>query len=341
MGSESGFIIPFAKPAGITSFASMAQVKKALGIKKAGHTGTLDNFADGLLVILTGRLTKLASCIEAEEKTYKFAVKFGIQTDTLDPSGKIAAEKPLPAYKEFLCALKKFNGKIKQIPPEYSALKIRGVRASDRVRAGEHVEMKGRTVCINSLCVCKTIFEDGTICENPCSEENSALPLRVKEAVISVCCSKGTYVRALARDIAAEAGSCAYLTALRRTKVGAFNLENAAGFNLLPAFCTNAADTVNKAEITREEIEAKALMLTPSLAEKCSLPFLELDPAYKKAFFDGQKINSVWFSKLKELQKENAESSKIIVFLHGVPVGAVQKTFYGYKYSAVFRDASV
>lgn len=346
MKDKCGFIIPFAKQAGITSFFSMQQVKKILHTGKVGHTGTLDSFADGLLVLLSGKLTKLAALIEKAEKNYRFVMRLGSMTDTLDPCGETVLTKPMPACRDFICALKKFNGNIIQLPPVYSALKIDGRRASDRVRAGEDVNMKPRMVYIKNILVKKIFFENGECFEQACGAleeeriKENMKAYRIKEAELSVCCSKGTYIRALARDIAEEAGSCAHITALRRTGVGIFSLEEAAGFSLLPAFSGIAdkaayGQTVEK--IPASEIEAKALRFTPELASKCGISRLELKEAYKNAFLEGRYIKPFWFS-----EKQGAETDgllcgeKAAVFCGGEPAGIIEKNSEGYKYAAVF-----
>ena len=149
--SEPQFIIPFAKPSGITSFISLWQVKHALGTKKVGHTGTLDSFADGLLVLLSGKLTKLVPYITDFDKTYRVLFYFGKETDTLDPEGAVIAEKPLPVYADFIAAIRQLTGTIEQVPPVYSAVKQAGERLSDRIRRGEAVTVPPRTVTIYSI----------------------------------------------------------------------------------------------------------------------------------------------------------------------------------------------
>ena len=146
MELNKNLIIPFAKQAGLTSFASMSAVKKALSTKKVGHTGTLDLFADGLLVLLTGQVTRLADIISAEKKTYEAWIEFGIETDTLDPEGKPVLTAPLPSYKNLTESIPSFLGKILQRPPEFSAIKINGKRASDRIRSGEKIEIAEREI---------------------------------------------------------------------------------------------------------------------------------------------------------------------------------------------------
>ncbi len=195
------------KQAGMTSFKAISAVKRAMGTKKVGHTGTLDLFATGLLVVLVGKMTKLASYIEAQEKVYIATAQFGIQTDTLDPEGEVVAKAPIPSLSEIEAVLPQFIGNILQTPPAYSAIKINGKRASDRLRAGERLELKSRPI---------TIFSLEILNYSP----NGILQFRVK-------CSKGSYIRSLARDIALACESCAHLIALERQQVGPYNLYDA------------------------------------------------------------------------------------------------------------------
>jgi tRNA pseudouridine55 synthase len=199
------------KPPGRTSFQALGQVKKALGTKKVGHTGTLDKFASGLLIALAGKATKLVPRFEAFDKTYIGEITFGKETDTLDPEGSIIAEAPLPGLAALEASLAEFRGEILQKPPAYSALHINGKRAYELARSGEAPEMKARPVSIYSLELLSYQEEDG----------------RVRSAVIRAEVSKGTYIRSLARDIALAAGSRGYLSALTRIKIGDYKLEDA------------------------------------------------------------------------------------------------------------------
>jgi len=200
-----GLILLHKQP-GLTSFDSLKVVKRALGTGKAGHTGTLDKFAQGLLLVLTGKALKLSQWFTHCDKQYEGTIRFGIETDTLDPEGTSIAEAPLPSREAVERALTLFRGKIEQAPPAYSAIHIEGERASVLARRGEAPEMKKRPVKVYRL------------------ELSSWDP---PFAGISVHCSSGTYIRSLARDIALAAGSRAHLTALVRTKVAGFRLEDA------------------------------------------------------------------------------------------------------------------
>jgi tRNA pseudouridine55 synthase len=245
------------KPSGITSFQALFQVKKAFSTPKVGHTGTLDKFASGLLLVLVGRAVKLSPWFSGCDKRYEGTVCFGAETDTLDGEGSVIAEAPPPSGEALEAALDQFRGDILQAPPAYSAVHLEGERAHRLARAGAAPEMPRRPVTIYSL------------------ELRSYEP---PLAHIAVHCSKGTYIRSLARDIALAAGSRAYLSALSRTRIAAFSLEDAAAlpdtaspaslaalrealkppdaacFKSLGLFCFTAAE-----EAAREILRGKAL----------------------------------------------------------------------------------
>lgn len=200
-------IIIVNKPAGKTSHQIVSQVRKTLQIKKAGHCGTLDPMAEGVLIILVGRGTKLSDLLLCQDKQYIAEMTFGIETDTLDTSGNIlrtAEVNVTPALIEN--ALSKFRGTIEQTPPMYSAIKQDGKKLYELARQGISVDRKKRTVTISKLILLKN---------------------NLNKAVISVTCSKGTYIRTLIDDIGKELGCFAAMSALTRTKSGQFCIENA------------------------------------------------------------------------------------------------------------------
>jgi tRNA pseudouridine55 synthase len=201
--SLEGFAV-IDKPTGLTSYSLLNKVSRKLGPKvKAGHAGTLDSFASGILVCLFGRYTRLSDFFMGTRKSYDAVIGFGSETDTLDPEGAVVARGPVPALQDLEAALPGFIGPIMQVPPVYSALHVDGERSYERVRKGQEVILPPRPVSIYNL-VLKS-YEDG-------------------KALISVDCSKGTYIRSLARDIALACGSRGHLLALRRTAAGPFTL---------------------------------------------------------------------------------------------------------------------
>ena len=214
-------IVLLAKMPGITSFTSLYNVKRAFNTTKVGHTGTLDNFAQGLLVVCTGRLTKLAGNITEFDKSYKAVISFGSETDTLDYEGNVVREAPLPDEETVRKVVASFAGEQEQKPPVFSAIHVDGKRASELVRKGVDVDLPSRKICVYSADIIE-IEKD----------ENG----KVQNCLIDFSVSKGTYIRCLARDIGEACGSAAHLIGLYRTRIGNFNIEDSAGFSLLPAF---------------------------------------------------------------------------------------------------------
>ena len=203
---NGGGIIFLHKMPGLTSFQALGKLKRVLGTRKVGHTGTLDKFAEGLLIILTGKLTRLNSIITDMDKSYEALIRFGRETDTLDPEGETVATAPIPELEMIESKLSSFKGDIAQIPPRYSAIHIDGKRAHTLARSGQNVEMPSRNITIYALEILSYDAPD--------------LKLRIH-------CSKGTYIRSLARDLAIACESRGVVQELVRTDVGPFNVENA------------------------------------------------------------------------------------------------------------------
>jgi tRNA pseudouridine55 synthase len=191
------------KPTGMTSNAALQRVKRIYEARKAGHTGSLDPLASGLLPICFGQATKISAFLLEAEKTYVVTAQIGVRTETGDAEGEVAERSDVTTLDEAVLrsALAKFRGEIEQIPPMYSALKHRGVRLYALARAGEQVARQPRRVSINELEI--ESFDPG-------------------RPVLRVRCSKGTYVRTLVEDLARACGTVAHVAALRRTAVGPF-----------------------------------------------------------------------------------------------------------------------
>jgi tRNA pseudouridine55 synthase len=194
------------KSPGYTSFDSLRGVKKALGSQKVGHTGTLDKFASGLLVVLAGWVLKLSPWFGRCDKHYRGIIRFGVETDTLDSEGEPIAWADPPDRDVLEAALSRFRGDIMQEPPAYSAIHLGGRRAYELARSGAEVRMEKRPVSVYKLELCSYDPPD---------------------ACVYVHCSKGTYIRSLARDIALAAGSRAHLSALVRSRVAGFDIADA------------------------------------------------------------------------------------------------------------------
>lgn len=195
------------KPSGMTSTQAVAVVKRLFQAKKAGHAGTLDPLASGCLPIALGEATKTVPYIMDGRKTYRFAVTFGIETDTDDSEGKSVAESDhRPSDADIEAALSGFLGEIMQVPPAYSALKIAGERAYDLAREGAEVILEARPVTIHRI----------ELVDRP----------DIDHAVLEAECGKGTYVRAIARDLGRLLGTRGHVSMLRRACVGPFLEED-------------------------------------------------------------------------------------------------------------------
>ena len=214
------------KPEGMTSFAAVSQIKRAFSEKRAGHTGTLDPMATGVLPVLLGRATRLSSMMLESDKRYEAELVLGVTTDTLDITGNVLTTTPHSVTAEdFEKVLQKFRGEIIQTPPMYSALKKDGVRLYDLARQGIEVEREARKVTIKKLDFLG-VTADG----------------RFK---IDVLCSKGTYIRTLADDIGRELGCGATLGSLRRTFAGGFDISDCTPLDAIkesPQTCLFSAD---------------------------------------------------------------------------------------------------
>lgn len=206
MNSKQSGLIFLNKPTGITSFQALSAIKKSLGHGKIGHTGTLDKFAEGLLIVLAGKNTRLVPYFEGLDKTYLADIRFGATTETLDTESPEIEHTIVPNITQIEARLKDFLGEQEQTPPQYSAVHVDGKRAYQRTRQGEHVEIPSRSINFYRIEV-----------------------LSWAEPVVSVRihCSKGTYIRAFARDLGIVCGSKAYLEGLQRTKIGHFDVSDA------------------------------------------------------------------------------------------------------------------
>lgn len=204
------------KPEGPTSFAAVARVRRVLRVKKAGHTGTLDPMATGVLAVCLGEATKLVALLTGADKEYEASARLGASTDTQDRTGKVIAEAPVGdlSREAIEAALAGFRGPLRQVPPMFSAVRVGGRRLHELARAGETVEREARDVVVHAL--------------ELVSFEPPELRLRVRS-------SKGTYVRTLVHDLGEALGCHARLTALRRTASGFFRIEDAVGFEGLSA----------------------------------------------------------------------------------------------------------
>lgn len=194
------------KQPGITSFDALSSIKRSLQTRRVGHCGTLDKFAEGLLIVLVGRSTRLVPWFTALDKRYIARICFGIETSSLDPEGEEIARGPIPNEKDVFEILPAFSGQIMQRPPAYSAIHIDGKRAWQLAREGREVLIKERPVHIHAI---------------------ELLDWQSPYAIISVHCSSGTYIRSLARDIGLALGTRAYVQALARESIADFARKDA------------------------------------------------------------------------------------------------------------------
>ena len=194
------------KPAGVTSHDVVDMVRRAYDERSVGHLGTLDPFATGLLLVLVGRATRLATFLDIEPKVYEAVISFGTETDTDDSTGTPTRSAARPAEADVRAAIVTLTGDILQVPPAYSAKKVGGKRAYAAARSGEELDLAPAAITVHRWDV--TAFTGDTL-------------------AATITCGGGTYIRALARDLGRSSGSAAHLASLRRTRVGRFDVGDA------------------------------------------------------------------------------------------------------------------
>lgn len=233
------------KPYGLTSTSAVGKVRHLMNAQKAGHAGTLDPLATGLLPIALGEATKTVPYLIDADKVYRFTVRFGEARDTDDREGEVTETSSVrPETQDIEAMLADMTGALEQVPPRYSAIKIDGERAYDLARAGEAVELKSRTV---------DIYESRLVARPDADH-----------AEIEIACSKGTYVRAYARDLARRLGTCGHVSGLRRTAHGPFSEAQAISLDKLIDFSHSAPPDALRAhllpiETALDDIPALAL----------------------------------------------------------------------------------
>ena len=281
------------KPVGIGSTPCVSAVKRALREAgepktKVGHGGTLDPLASGVLPIALGEATKLAGHMLDATKDYEFRIGFGAQTDSLDLEGEIIATSDVrPTLADVEAVLPRFTGPIEQVPPAFSAVRIKGKRAYDRARAGEEVAMVARSVTVHSLNILPGTGR-GTGEAGGVGGEQVAIPLHhsssgppprpgeeLETITLSATVSKGTYIRSLARDIAIALNTVGHVTLLRRTRAGPFGLEQAISLDFL-----------------NDAAKARTLdgAVLPLIAGLDDIPALPVDPDQAKLLRQGQRL---------------------------------------------------
>lgn len=242
-----------------TSTGAVGAIKRIFRAKKVGHAGTLDPLATGILPIALGEATKTVPFVMDGRKVYRFTVRWGIETNTDDAEGKVVANSDLrPDETSIRALLPEFRGVIEQTPPRFSALKVDGERAYDLARAGEEVELAPREIEIHSL--------------------NLVASPEAEHSVFEVECGKGTYVRALARDMGRRLGCLGHVTNLRRTEVGLFDEQQAISI-----------DALKKISEEKGEAGLDAMML-PVDAGLMSLPALNVSSNDAQRLCQGQPV---------------------------------------------------
>lgn len=241
-------VIVVDKAVGLTSHEVVQIIRHGTNIRRAGHTGTLDPRASGVLVVLIGPAVRLSEYVSASDKRYQAVIRLGTTTDTYDADGKVLSSSEVKiTEQQFNEALQQFVGEIEQVPPPYSAIKVQGRKAYEIARQGEEVDLQPRKIQVYSL---------------------ELLEWAPPDAVVDVYCSSGTYVRSLAHDLGEKLGCGATLTGLRRTKSGRFTLRDAVPLRKLREafadgtwyqFLIPAAEALSdwkSLELTNEQVDA-------------------------------------------------------------------------------------
>ncbi|WP_418646794.1 tRNA pseudouridine(55) synthase TruB [Thauera butanivorans] len=242
------------KPRGMSSNGALQTARRLLNAAKAGHTGTLDPMASGLLPLTFGEATKFSQMLLDADKTYEAVVQLGIETDSGDAEGAVLASRPVAVERAQLDAvLENFRGDIEQVPPMYSALKRDGKALYEYARAGIEIEREARKVRIHAL---------------------ELLDFAATRFSIRVACSKGTYIRSLAMDIGSALGCGAHLCALRRTRIGAFDVADALTLEALEA----------------QPAEVRAGLLAPADTLVAAYPACHLDAEQARGLLQGRVL---------------------------------------------------
>ena len=314
--SRHGWLV-LDKPLGLTSTQALGKARRLVDGKKAGHGGTLDPLATGILPLAFGEATKLIPYIMDGEKEYEFTIQWGEGRDTEDAEGKVIETSDVrPTTEQIKKILPQFTGLQSQIPPAYSALKLNGERAYDIARAGGTPVMAPRPVEIHTLQLLGTTACTATAPTAADAEANAQLlyaqhPISpVQEpnphtltATLRTSCGKGMYVRSLARDIAHALGTCGHIVALRRTRVGPFTLENAVTLEMLE-------QAANEGDVTRH--------LLPIRTGLDAIPVLNLMPAEAEMLYRGMGLL------IRPQHLPLMDSDLIFAEHQGVPVALVE-----------------
>jgi len=296
--------VNFDKPLEMTSTQAVGKVRRFYNAQKAGHAGTLDPLATGILPIALGEATKTIPYTQDALKTYEFTVTWGEQRSTDDAEGEVIASSDVrPALEDIKAALPAFTGEITQTPPRFSAIKIDGQRAYDLARDGQEFEIKSRTVFVESLTTLCHLDQRGEILD---VDNRSDLSTSLEMTSFRMTCGKGTYVRSLARDLALDLGTVGYISALRRTQVGVFDEKSAILLDKLEEMGDKAS------------LEAALLPVETALDDIPAFPIKQNEAANLR---NGQVLSLVSRPDFQRLEVIGAKTgSEILVTLDGKPV---------------------
>ncbi len=265
------------KPKDMTSNAVVQRIKKILNVKKIGHCGTLDPMATGLLILCIGKGTKIAGVLTSLDKEYEAVIQLGEERDTDDATGvKLQVSQKKVTKEELLKVLDEFTGPLEQVPPIYSAVKVKGKRAYRYAREGKAIDLTSRRIIVYSLELVS--FEDNRV------------TLRIQ-------CSKGTYIRSLARDMGRHLGTYGYLTELRRTRIGRFE-------------CKDRRCLDNLEELLPDSLMRQVINISEALY---FVPFLSIIERAKNKVFHGQSLTREDLTMPEQLDKEESLIFKLLV----------------------------
>jgi tRNA pseudouridine55 synthase len=281
------------KPKGITSFSALSEIKKKMPRIRVGHTGTLDKFAQGLLLVLTGGYTRLTNFFLQLPKSYRAIIYLGKETSTLDPEGEITAEGNLPEYESIIVALNDFKGHMLQVPPQYSALHIKGKRAYQYALKGEKAELKARPI---------TIFN------------NKLVDYKPPFLTVEISCSTGTYIRAVARDLAYKLNTYAHVWELSRLEIGPFHLSAAVTLKQFDP-CLHLVGAVD------------------FIKKIAGLGYLTVQDQYQELIFNGVGLKDFYFQ-----ETEITPGLYAIFTVKDKLIAVVKKTEGNYRYHLVVRE---
>lgn len=268
------------KPSGMTSHDVVNVVRRLANMRRVGHTGTLDPLATGIMLVLVGPATRLAQFLSGCDKSYRAVIRLGESTSTYDAEGQVTAQREVHVSREDLEAvLPKFSGPLQQIPPMYSAIKVKGQKLYQLARQGKEIEREPRAVTIHQLHL-----------------QDWSTP----DLTVNLRCSAGTYVRSLAHDLGELLGCGAHLSALQRTSVGSFDLAQSHTLDAL-----------------RELAEANTLhtALAPPKAALSTMPVVQLDEEQTQAVRYGQVLDLTLPDETKFVQAHDAHARLVAVLI--------------------------